>query len=356
MISRRQCLVGGVGAVSIGIAPGWACAGEAAPGRFIFIMQRGAADGLSMIAPVGDPQFRAQRAALAEGFADAPRLDPFFALHPRLVNIARLYRANQVLPVHAVASRSPSGLHFEAQNILETGGSEAYRHDDTWLARLQADLSPGSSLGLVTASGVGIGAHAKIDLASCALPVSSAVPLARGCEAGADRRVAAAYGNPSEIGLRVAARMAAQDRPPLALIETGGWDTHTDQSARLDVALDSLDRLISGIEAGLGPLWNDTTVLIATEFGRSVRPNCSGGTEHGAGSAAILLGGSVRGGRVVADWPGLADGALSDGGALRPTLAIESLIGGAVAAQFGITPVRAMRLVCPGAEASAVEI
>src|SRR6185295_18927882 len=107
--------------------------------------------------------------------------------------------------------------------------------------------------------------------------------------------------------------LAGENGARVAMIETGGWDTHSGQRGRLNAQLRGLDQMVSTLKAGLGPAWANTLVVVATEFGRTVAPNGAGGTDHGTASAAILLGGAVAGGRVVADWPGLAQSALYEG-------------------------------------------
>ena len=131
------------------------------------------------------------------------------------------------------------------------------------------------------------------------------------------------------------------------MIETGGWDTHTQQRGRLAAQLKGLDAMIGALQIGLGPLWSDTMVLVATEFGRTVAVNGTGGTDHGTGSSAMLLGGAVKGGRVLADWPGLKQAALFEGRDLRPTMQLDGFIGGAVAGHFGVDPKRAMVALFP---------
>src|SRR5690606_12176956 len=114
--------------------------------------------------------------------------------------------------------------------------------------------------------------------------------------------------------------------PRIAMIETQGWDTHSGQNARLAAQLKNLDGMLAGLRDGLGPVWSQTVVLVATEFGRTVAANGTGGTDHGTGAVAMLLGGAVQGGRIVADWPGLSSADLLDGRDLRPTLGLDALI------------------------------
>ena len=128
------------------------------------------------------------------------------------------------------------------------------------------------------------------------------------------------------VGGKLAATfLARDDGPRIAMIETGGWDTHSAQNARLANQLKALDTMIAALRDGLGPAWQQTTVLVATEFGRTAAANGTGGTDHGQASVAMLTGGAVAGGRVIADWPGLRPGDLYEGRDLKPTASLDAL-------------------------------
>ena len=141
--------------------------------------------------------------------------------------------------------------------------------------------------------------------------------------------------------------MLAADGARIAMIETNGWDTHSAQRGRLNAQLRSLDQLLAALKTGLGPAWSNTLVVVATEFGRTARPNGTGGTDHGQASAAMLLGGSVAGGAVIADWPGLSDSALYEGRDLRPTTDLDALIGSALGQHYRLEPARVMSTLFP---------
>jgi uncharacterized protein (DUF1501 family) len=155
----------------------------------------------------------------------------------------------------------------------------------------------------------------------------SAAMDARGM-AGAKENGGGNRQDPAAVGRMAAGFLAQPQGPRIAMIETGGWDTHSAQNARLAAQLRSLDTLVGSLKEGLGAAWQDTVVLVATEFGRTAAANGTGGTDHGTGSAALLAGGAVQGGRVIADWPGLAASALHEGRDLRPTLGLDALIAG----------------------------
>lgn len=371
MINRRNLvLTGAAGALSLGFAPRLAFAQAASDRRFVFIIQRGAADGLGTLAPVGDPAFAAQRGVLAQDFADAAKLDAMFALHPNLKNVAQMYAAKEALFVHAVASPYRDRSHFDAQNVLETGGVAAYQLKDGWMNRLLSVLPDEERKGIAIAATIPMALRGKVEVASYApsvLPDASDDLLGRVAmlyaedpqlhaiweQATATRTLtgdlAANNGrNAAATGALAARLLAADNGARIAMIETGGWDTHAGQRGRLGAQLNGLDQMIAALKTGLGPLWGKTMVLVATEFGRTVKVNGTQGTDHGTASVAWLLGGAVQGGRVVADWPGLSDAALYEGRDLRPTAGLDAVIGSAAAAHFGVDPARAMPALFPG--------
>jgi uncharacterized protein (DUF1501 family) len=146
--------------------------------------------------------------------------------------------------------------------------------------------------------------------------------------------------------------MLGGDGARIAMIETKGWDTHSGQRGRLNAQLRSLDQTLAAMQTGLGAEWANTLVIVATEFGRTARPNGTGGTDHGQASAAMLLGGAVRGGTVLADWPGLSDGALYEGRDLKPTTDLDALIAGAVSQHYALEPARVMATLFPESRGS----
>ena len=365
ILDRRAFL----GAGALALAPRMAFAKAETDKRFIFIIQRGAADGMGIVAPVGDPAFVGARGDLAADFASAPKLDGMFALHPTMTALQGLYGRKQALFAHAVASPYRDRSHFDGQNVLESGGLSAYQVKDGWLNRLLGVLPPTEAKAIAVSATVPLALRGKHDVSSYApsnLPQASDDLMQRVAmlyqgdaqlhglwsEAMSTRELTsdlAAGGGANAVatGALAARLLAPANGARIAMIETGGWDTHTQQRQRLGAQLKGLDGMIGALQAGLGPLWSDTMVLVATEFGRTVAVNGTGGTDHGTGSSAMLLGGAVRGGRVLADWPGLQAAALFEGRDLKPTLQLDAFIAGAVAGHFGVEPARAMAALFP---------
>ncbi len=362
---RRSLLAGAVGFLA---APRIVFAQAVTERRFVFVIQRGAADGLNIVVPYAEPAYASLRGELAVDPGTAIRLDGSFALHPALQAFGELYRQGQVLFVHAVASPYRDRSHFDGQNVLESGGSAPYQLKDGWLNRLVGLLPRRTNEAIAFAPTVPLALRGAVEVSSyspSALPAPSddlllrvqqlyagdpqlhalwsAAMDARGMDGGLGgaRQDSAALG-------RLAANFLAQaEGPRVAMVETGGWDTHSAQNPRLAAQLRGLDALVAALRGGLADAWKDTVVLVATEFGRTAAANGTGGTDHGTASAALLAGGAVQGGRVLADWPGLAAGALYEGRDLRPTQDLDALIAATVADCFGLDRERAGRVLFP---------
>ncbi len=381
VLTRRGALLGLGAAVAFGRA---SLALSAAPTdrRLVVVILRGALDGLAAVAPYGDPAFAGLRGELTPaapgqegGLLD---LGGYFGLHPALTGLHAMYAAGQLLPVHAVAGPVRTRSHFEAQDLMESGAEQ--RLSSGWLNRAvqgmaprpstEAPLSIGVSLPLLLRGPAPVGAYAPQSFSQpqpelyarlAALHQNDAVTgpairqglLERGFT-GAQLGGAAA-GPPRDryafatLAGAAGRLLAAPNGPRIAAMELGGWDTHAAQAARLAGPLRQLDAGLLALRDGLGEAWQRTAVLVMTEFGRTVRGNGTGGTDHGTGAAAFLAGGAVAGGRVLADWPGLGGGRLLDGRDLQPTMDLRALAKGLLAAHLGLPP-PALRLAFPGSD------
>ncbi|QGN54143.1 DUF1501 domain-containing protein [Novosphingobium sp. Gsoil 351] len=378
MLDRRSLIVSGsLAGTGLLFAPRIALARASTQRRLVFVIQRGAADGLGTLAPTGDPAYAGLRGALAADFADAQQLGGMFALHPALAQVAKLHGAKQALFVHAAASPYRDRSHFDGQNVLETGGNMPYDVKSGWLNRLVGLLPASEARALAISATIPAALRGPAQVASYApsnLPRASddllnrVTQLYQGdallhplwAEAMATRAMAgdlAADGGrgAAATGALAASLMTGDQGARVVMIETGGWDTHAGQLARLRAQLVGLDALIGALQVGLGPAWADTLVVVATEFGRTAAVNGTGGTDHGTASLAMLLGGTVVGGRIVADWPGLATASLYEGRDLRPTASLDATIAGAVAQHFALDPALAMKTLFPGGTSQASE-
>jgi uncharacterized protein (DUF1501 family) len=365
MLNRRSLIASGL-ATSL-VLPKLAWAAADTDRRFIFILQRGAADGLGILAPTGDPAYAGIRGDLAA--TEGAKLSSLFTLHPAMVESAKLFAQKQASFAHAIASGYRERSHFDGQNILETGAARPYGRDDGWMNRLLTLLPGGERRALALATAIPTVLRGPAEVTSYA---PSRLPDA---DAGLMERVAMLYAEDAQLapiwanavqteamagmadpagrggaaaGKLVANLMNGAEGARVVLVESNGWDTHVNQPGRLNGLLKGVDEMIATLRTELGPAWNKTLVLVATEFGRTVAVNGTKGTDHGTASAAMLFGGRlVGGGSIIADWPGLAQAQLYEGRDLKPTLRFERLVIDTLAAHYGIEPGKLQRTVFP---------
>ncbi len=369
-MQRRDFL----GAAAVLAAPRMLFAQAATERRFVFIIQRGAADGLNTVIPYAEPAYGALRGALAIDPAAALKLDGTFALHPALPRLRELYAGGEATFLHAVASPYRDRSHFDAQNVLETGGKSPYQLRDGWMNRLLGMLPHSGKSAVAFSPAVPLALQGAVEVTTYApstLPEANEDLLVRVKQLYApDPQLHALWNSALEargmageqmggggnrqdvaaLGRIAAGFLARADGPRIAMIETSGWDTHSGQDARLARQLLGLDGLIGGLREGMGATWTQTVVLVATEFGRTAAANGTGGTDHGTAAAAMLIGGAVQGGRIVSDWPGLAAANLLEGRDLKPTLALDKVIASACAETFNLDPERTTQVLFPDAE------
>lgn len=370
MIGRRAFIEAGLaGLAATSALPRIAFARTGGARRFVFVILRGAADGLHLVPPLGDPGFEGLRAPFMASLEGAHRCDGTFSLHPALEAIARLYAAGQAAICPAVATGYRERSHFDAQNILETGARQAYADKTGWMNRLAGLLPAGESSALALAASIPAALRGGN-------PVSSYAPSRFDSDNDAlMSEVATLYGGDpqlsalwdaamqtrgmigmagggrarrgADVGALAAKLLLPDDGARLMTIESTGWDMHSRQLPHAAAKFAELDATVGALVAGLGPVWQHTMVLVATEFGRTAAVNGTAGTDHGTGSAALLLGGSLRGGRIIGDWPGLAPRALFASRDLQPVMAMEALVSGAAAHHFGLDPRAAARALYP---------
>lgn len=392
MIHRRPLLAATAGLFAWAHQPRLLSAAGGRDPRLVTIVLRGALDGLSAVAPLGDPDYAGLREGIAltrDGERPALMLDGFFGLHPALPNFARLFAEGEALAVHAVASPYRDRSHFDGQDVLESGQMGPGITASGWLNRALAALPPGPRV----QAGLGVGAMTPLILRGAAPVFGWASPVAGPAEDDLAERVMALYrhrdpalaaalqngvatdrmarrnaspgadgrrgGSDTADGMRRAAvgaaRLLAQpDGPRLAALAFDGWDTHANEggaTGRLAQLLGGLDGALAAFQTTLGAAWRDTVIMVATEFGRTARVNGTTGTDHGTATVALLAGGAVRGGRVVADWPGLQAAQLYEGRDLRATIDVRAVFKGVLADLLGLSPAVLGRDVFPGSGA-----
>lgn len=358
--------------------------------RFLLVVLRGALDGLSAVPPLGDPGYADLREGIAlakDGPEAALPLDGFFYLHPAMPNLARLYAEGQAAIVHASATGYRERSHFDGQDVLESGQGGPGKTESGWLNRLIASLPAGEAVSRHGALGVGVVpplvvrgqapvlgwapprmARAGADLVqrlgdlygerdpALALVLKRAIETELIASKQGAEQPRGGGGPDSAEGMKriaegAARLVGAEDGPRIAALAFEGWDTHANEGGakgRLATLLGGLDGALATFESGLKPVWKDTVVMVVTEFGRTARVNGTVGTDHGTGTVAFLVGGAVKGKRMVVDWPGLKPEQLHEQRDLKPTTDIRAVAKGVVADLFGLSgPVLAEK-VFPG--------
>jgi uncharacterized protein (DUF1501 family) len=338
--------------------------------RFVLVILRGALDGLGAVPAYGDGNYASKRGQLAIT-APAQKLDGMFALHPSMTHLYERYQQKELIVFHAVASPYRERSHFDGQDLLENGMSQLKGEGDGWLNRALPALPATKTrstdkVALALAQNVPLVLRGDVAVNSWApsrLPNSDADTLERIADlystdeyfASRLQSALAADGIAGEgmnamqgkrdplngfgaVTTAAGKFLAAPDGPRVAVIEVGGWDTHANQGAeqgQLANRLRALDQGLEGLRTSLGSAWKDTAMLVVTEFGRTVAVNGTRGTDHGTATCSFLIGGAVSGGRIIADWPGLATSDLYQQRDLKPTRDLRSVFKGVLAEHLG---------------------
>jgi uncharacterized protein (DUF1501 family) len=372
MPSRRAILVGAaLGAIT------WASRGSALAqvaidpsnrdGRvLVVVFLRGGADGLNIVVPHGEDAYYRNRPSLGIPRRSLVDLDGFFGLNPALGPLERHFHEGRLAILHAVGSDDRTRSHFEAMNAMERGLSDVRQGAASgWLARHLAATEPARPSPLRAVAFGPImpdslrGGTAAIAIESLAdfrltIPKGASAEVIRTrlrelYRRGSDEMAVA--GRETLDVLDSLARLAPQDYEPagsaaypesdlgqglrqvallvragvgleVAALDKGGWDTHVAQgstSGWLTALLEDLARSLDAFATDLGEEMRKVTMVVMTEFGRRVAENGGLGTDHGRASMMMVLGGGVRGGKVLGEWPGLDRDALEGPGDLRVT-------------------------------------
>ncbi len=402
-ISRRLFLKNGAFALaSIGVGPMFGptflrstAFGETTSQKrkktLICIFQRGAADGLNIVVPHGDPNLYTHRGGFAvarpskSDAQSALDLDGFFGLHPALASFLPIFKDGHLAAIQACGSPDGTRSHFDAQDYMEAGTPGDKRAPGGWLSRAvlacpedRAKLASGGPFravamgcdnGLPLSLQGDLGALAIPDLASFGigiknlkgkgLNVGGANGVVDGFESIYDSAVGDVLHGPGKESFeaiaalnklspgsytaangavypngrfgqsmkQIAQLVKADVGVEVAFAEMGGWDTHTTQANRLTQQLRDFGQGISALYRDLGDRMSDVVILTMSEFGRTVRPNGTNGTDHGHATCFFALGGDVQGGKVLGHWPGLAPEQLYENRDLALTTDFRAVFG-----------------------------
>jgi uncharacterized protein (DUF1501 family) len=372
--SRRELLLASGTLFAWAYLPKLALA-EGRDPRFLAIILRGALDGLATIAPVGDPDWvalRGDEALTLDSKVPALRLNDFFALNPTMPNLQHMFQANEAIIVHACATSYRERSHFDGQDLLESGLPKPAPSESGWLNRMLAGLAPGGPVDPVGSRVFAVGPvtplvargpapvlswspqriqpasddtvqrlldlyrHSDARLASALEDNSKLTAI----EEAGDVSVGQKPGGPgpaqvhayfSDAAGNAAKFLAQPDGPRVGALALDGWDTHVNEgiaTGRLSQLLGALDDALAAIKTNMGSAWKDTVVALATEFGRTAHINGTDGTDHGTATVALLVGGALKGGRVIADWPGLKPSDLYENRDLKPTTDLRAVLKG----------------------------
>jgi len=342
--------------------------------KLVVVMLRGAVDGLNVVAPVGDENYLRLRPGIGlagpgmEG--GALDLDGYFGLHPALASLQPLWQQKKLAFVHASGSPDATRSHFDAQDYMESATPGRKNTPDGWMNRLVAALpgtaTPSRLLGIgpimprilsgqaaaINLPNVAAGTRADIldrpAIGAAFDQMYAGHPrFGRAYEDGrkahrevvtaasetpqmqaADRGAPLPNGFPDDAA-RLAGLMRNDPKIQMAFIALGGWDTHVGQGAATGQLANRLAPLGQGLAVlaeRLGPLFDETVVVVMSEFGRTARENGTGGTDHGHGNVMWVLGGKVNGGKVYGDWQGLEEAALNEGRDLPVTTDFRSVL------------------------------
>jgi uncharacterized protein (DUF1501 family) len=397
--TRRDMLLGSGALFAWAYMPKLARA-EGRDPRLLVVVLRGGLDGLGMVAPVGDPgwvKLRGEKGLALDGKPPALPLDSFFALNPAMPNLNRLYQAKQATIVHATATPYRERSHFDGQDILESGYARPGHMESGWLNRALGLLEAEGRINPQGARALAVGPVTPLVVRGPA-PVMSWVPqrllpasedtqarlldlylhtdpkLARALQG---RRDLLAVGRAAgispvtgpedgriagfaqlrqyftDVAVTAAKYLARPDGPRVGAVGVAGWDTHINEGATggmLANLLGALDATVPAFEQNMGDVWKETVVVFITEFGRTARINGTDGTDHGTGTLAWIIGGAVKGGRVIADWPGLKDADLYEERDLKATIDLRAVLKGVLQDHLRVDQRALAATVFPGSD------
>jgi uncharacterized protein (DUF1501 family) len=332
----------------------------------------------------------ADKALTFEGKTPALKLDDFFALNPAMPNLHRMFEAKEAIVVHASATPYRERSHFDGQDLLESGLPKPGASESGWLNRALGGLAPAGRVNPHGSKIFAVGPVTPLVVRGPAPVLSWSPPrvmpasedtvhrllaLYRDCDsklaavlednsklvAGEQMAQKPGAAGPAQVrayfaeAAGTAAKFLAQpDGPRVGALALDGWDTHFNEGiaqGRLSQLLGALDEALAAIKANMGPAWRETVVALATEFGRTARINGTDGTDHGTATIALLVGGALKGSRVIADWPGLKPTNLYQDRDLKPTTDLRAVLKGILRDHLRADERALAQTVFPGSEA-----
>ncbi|HXZ79362.1 MAG TPA: DUF1501 domain-containing protein [Terriglobales bacterium] len=357
--------------------------------RFVVIFMRGAADGLNIVVPHGEPSYYAMRPSINIPRQQVIDLNGMFGLHPALTSFKPLWDQGHLAIVHAAGSPDATRSHFDAQDYMESGTPGYKSTEDGWLnrclhsphtgehdsafravalgtrlPRILAGSAPAVAISNVNDFGVGGRNPAAQPLANTfeAMYSQSVDTVLHGTgqetfdavkmlkAANPDKYTPARGANYPNGGLGQALRQVAQLIKAdlgveVAFTDIGGWDHHVNEGAvqgQIANRLTELSQSMAAFWTDLGDLAESTVVVTMSEFGRTARENGNRGTDHGHANVMFIMGGPVKGGRVYGRWPGLTPEQLYEGRDLALTTDFRRVLGEVVYRHMGVRDLNAV--------------
>jgi len=365
-MDRRQFISGAAASLALWHTQPFASALQQPKGdpKLIWIVLRGALDSIETVIPTFDAGLAPLRPTLGLPKSSLNQLmEHGFALHPALKNLYGWYQDKQLLPIVAVGSGFSKRSHFDGQDYLESGLA-SIDHDNGWLSRA-IELKKHSAIAISQSTPISLRGsdnvntwypsklkHSSDELyQSLKMMYQDDMPLLSKLNDGLELRqitssqlLSKKNGRFETLTKGCGQLMAAPQGPDCAMLELGGWDTHNNQNRRLSKQLSQLDNGLAALKKGLGKQWDNTAIVIATEFGRTAKENGTKGTDHGTASVLLMAGGAVRGGRVLGQWPGLAPSQLFKERDLSPTSNTFSWLATLLNQHWNIAPKSASAL------------
>ncbi len=368
------------------------------PKRLVVVFLRGAVDGLNVVVPYSEAAYYSFRPTIAiprpNENGGALKLDKHFALHPALSSLMPFWEKGTLAFVHAAGSPDPSRSHFDAQDYMETGTPGVKTTPDGWLNRLVGVLpgvhsateaiSVGPILprilsGRAPATNLPLGnaatrptpldrpeiqeAFDRLYKGSDALSISYREGESSRKQLIAElseEMIEADKGAPSAVGFvdqaKKLGRLVGRDRTiKVVFLALGGWDTHINQGSvagQLPNRLKALGETLATFGQALGPTYDDTVVLVMSEFGRTAHENGNTGTDHGHGNVMWVMGGKVKGGKVYGEWPGLSGNELHEGRDLAIMTDFREVIAAVLEPQFRLNRTQLDKVIPKGPKPS----
>jgi uncharacterized protein (DUF1501 family) len=357
---KRRSFLKGIGSSLLiyPVSPIFASKNSQKNKKVVWVVLRGALDSLSTVIPIKDKYLKLHRPNLCNlPEKEMLKINDDFSFHPSLINLHNWFENKELTIINSAYSGFKKRSHFDGQDYLESGLTIPDT-DNGWLSR---------AIDIKNKKAIAISNTIPISLRSSS-NVQNWLPLdLHQLDNDVYKNIESLYSNDndllesfkkgiaseqlfpankskkkvkkfSKLAKLCGAILSENNNYDCAMLEMGGWDTHYNQVSRLNKQLNNLDTGLNQLRVSLGEQWDNTLVIVATEFGRTVKENGTKGTDHGTASCMFITGGASNGGQVLGDWPGIKDEFLFEGRDLMPTSYVFSWIATALKQHWELEP------------------